>query len=99
MSKGSGFTRQGMARIENRMSLRKHGFLNKALIVVLALWGLSCIVPEFTRVVNDYATLGFEANNAGLVTLVDGSPALEAGIQPGDCIDLKRTSLPDLLAV
>jgi hypothetical protein len=73
--------------------------ITRGLVVILALWGLVVIVPDVARVFADYATLGFEADNDGVISAVDGPPASEAGLAQKDCIDLKRTALPDLLAV
>ena len=72
---------------------------NRSLVLILAFWGLAVIVPDFVRVFKDYGTLGFEADNNGVVTAVDGNPAMDADIRKNDCIDLKRTKLSDLLAV
>ena len=73
----------------------------RALVLVLACWGAALILPEFARVASNYGTLGFEANNDGVVMSVSGAPATDpaADLQPGDCIDLQRTHLADRLAV
>lgn len=73
----------------------------RVLVVTFALWGTGLIVPEFARVVSDYGTLGFAANNDGVVTSVDGPPATDpmVDLHPGDCIDLHQTGLSDRLAV
>jgi len=75
--------------------------LSRGLVIALALWGSCVIAPEFARVFGDYATLGFVANNDGLITAVSGPPATDPGadVHVGDCIDLQRTSLEDRLAV
>jgi len=71
------------------------------LVIALTLWGCVVITPEFARVFGDYATLGFFADNDGVITVVDGSPASDAGanVHVGDCIDFARTPLADRLAV
>jgi len=73
----------------------------RALVLVLALWGAALIVPEFVRVASNYGTLGFEANNDGVITSVDGPPATDPSVDlhPGDCIALHQTELQDRLAV
>ncbi len=84
------------------MRLKLSNTWNRALVVVLALWGAGLIAPEFARVVSNYGTLGFEANNNGVITSVDdGSPATApaADLHRDDCIDLRRTDLDDRLAV
>lgn len=71
----------------------------RALVLILSSWGLVVIAPDVVRVFTDYATLGFEADNDGVISVVDGALAKNAGLRKNDCIDLKRTALPDLLAV
>jgi hypothetical protein len=73
--------------------------VTRGLVLVLAIWGLIVILPDVARVFSNYATLGFEADNDGVISAVDGAPASDAGLQKNDCIDMKRTALPDLLAV
>lgn len=70
---------------------------SRLLLIVLALWGLAMIVPDLARVVQPLGSLGFFANNDGLVYDVEGpfpdqasSPAWRAGIRVGDRIDLER---------
>lgn len=70
---------------------------SRFLLIVLALWGLAMIVPDLARVVQPLGSLGFFANNDGLVYDVEGpfpdqasSPAWRAGIRVGDRIDLER---------
>lgn len=81
------------------MTQERRTLVNRALVIVLTIWGLAVIIPEFARVFIDYATLGFEANNDGLVTVVSGPPASDAGMRRSDCIDLDQTQRRDLLAV
>lgn len=66
-------------------------------LIVLALWGLAMIVPDLIRVVHPLGSLGFFANNDGLIYDVQGpfpdrasSPAWRAGVRAGDRIDLER---------
>jgi len=73
--------------------------VNRAGIIVLGCWGLAVIAPDFDRIFTRYATLGFEADNDGVVTSVSGAPAAGAGIRSNDCIDLAQTARPDLLGV
>jgi hypothetical protein len=76
--------------------------INRILVIALTAWGLAVIVPEFYRVVGNYATLGFFADNDGRITEVqkDGpATAPGADMHEGDCIDLKQTKLADRLAV
>jgi hypothetical protein len=73
--------------------------ITRTLVLILALWGLAVIVPDFDRVFTAYATLGFQADNDGVITAVDGPPASAGGLGENDCVDLRRTALPDLLAV
>ena len=85
---------EGMPMTRDRKTL-----INRALVIVLTVWGLAVITPDFARIFTDYGTLGFEADNDGVVTSMDGPPASVAGISANDCIDLKNTALSDLLAV
>jgi hypothetical protein len=73
----------------------------RGLILGLVIWSVGLIVPELARVPNNYGTLGFEANNDGVIIAVDGPPATDPNVhlKRGDCIDLHRTALPDRLAV
>jgi uncharacterized small protein (DUF1192 family) len=70
---------------------------SRILLIVLTLWGLALIVPDLIRVVQPLGSLGFSANNDGLIYDVDGpfpdeasSPAWRAGIRVGDQLDLER---------
>jgi hypothetical protein len=69
----------------------------RLLLIVLAAWGLLMIVPELVRVAQPLGSLGFFANNDGLIYDVAGpfddeadSPAWRAGIRVGNQIDLER---------
>jgi hypothetical protein len=64
---------------------------------VLTFWALAMVVPDIYRLVEPLASFGFYANNDGLVTDVRGpfhtdaeSPAFQAGMRPGDRLDLTR---------
>lgn len=55
------------------------------------------IVPDFHRLIQPLGSFGFYANNDGLVTDVKGpfpkeedSPAFQAGLRPGDRLDLEQ---------
>ena len=74
-------------------------FWGKILLVLLVLWSLAVIVPELGRVFGNYSTLGFEADNDGVISRVTGQPAVGAGIREGDRIDLAKTSLSGRVAV
>ena len=63
---------------------------SRLLLIALTLWGLAMIVPDLVRVVQPLGSLGFFANNDGLVYDVDGpfpnetaSPAWRAGLRAG----------------
>lgn len=69
----------------------------RLLLIVLAAWGLLMIVPELIRVAQPLGSLGFFANNDGLIYDVTGpfdeeadSPAWRAGIRVGHQVDLER---------
>jgi hypothetical protein len=66
-------------------------------LIVLTLWGLAMVVPDLLRVAQPLGSFGFYANNDGLIYDVVGpfdaegeSPAWQAGIRPGDRLDLTR---------
>ncbi|MGE5260875.1 MAG: hypothetical protein ACM3MH_08345 [Actinomycetota bacterium] len=70
---------------------------NRILVMLLALWGLAMIVPDLVRVVQPLGSFGFYADNNGLIYSVSGafedrqsSPAWNAGLRPGDKLDLER---------
>ncbi len=77
----------------------------RLILIVLTLWGLFMIVPDVIRVAQPLGAFGFYADNDGLIYDVAGpfdeeakSPAWQAGIRPGDRLDLSRLrcSLKDL---
>jgi hypothetical protein len=66
------------------------------LLVVLAAWGLLMVVPDLYRVFSSLASFGLVADNDGVILGVAGpfqspaaSPAVAAGLVPGDRIDLQ----------
>jgi hypothetical protein len=70
---------------------------DRILVILLALWSIAMIVPDFVRVAQPLGSFGFYANNDGLIYDVSGpfpdeasSPAWQAGIRPGDRLDLAR---------
>ena len=70
---------------------------SRLLLIALTLWGLVMIVPDLISVAQPLGSLGFFANNDGLIYDVTGpfddeasSPAWRAGIRVGDRLDLKR---------
>ncbi len=72
---------------------------SRILVMILALWGLALIVPDLVRVVQPLGSLGFYADNDGLIYSVSGpfedraaSPAWQAGLRVGDRLDLDRLS-------
>jgi hypothetical protein len=89
--------------------------VGRLVLVVVTFWALLMIVPDFHRVSQPLASAGFAADNDGWIYDVQGpflsdqaSPAWQAGLRPGDRLDLQAmdcsiglTSQPcmDLLAV
>ncbi len=86
----------------------------RGLLILLAVWALLLVVPDLIRLVRPLGSLGFAADNDGLVYDMQGpfptledSPAWRAGLRHGEHIDLwaMRCTLPpsaaciDLLAV
>lgn len=68
----------------------------RVLLVALAAWGVLMIVPDLYRVFSPLASFGLVADNDGVLVSVAGpfssqakSPAVAAGIRPGDRIDLQ----------
>ena len=61
----------------------------RALVIVLAAWALLVVMPDSLRLVRPLGTLGFVADNDGLVTSVAANgPAERAGVRAGDRIAL-----------
>ena len=72
-------------------------FRGRFLLVVLTLWSLAMVVPDFYRLVHPLGSFGLLVDGDGLVTDVRGpfseetdSPAWRAGMRPGDRLDLAR---------
>ena len=70
---------------------------NRIFLTVFTLWALAMVVPDLHRLFRPLGSFGFYADNGGLVTDVHGpfleeqnSPAFEAGMRPGDRLDLAR---------
>jgi len=70
---------------------------NRIVLVVITLWALAMIVPDLYRLVQPLGSFGFYSNNDGLVTDVHdpfpdeaSSPAFQAGMRPGDRLDLAQ---------
>ena len=70
---------------------------SRLLLIVLTFWGLLMVVPDMLRITQSLGSLGFFANNDGLVYDANGpfpedalSPAWRAGIRIGDRIDLEK---------
>jgi hypothetical protein len=66
-------------------------------LAVLTIWGLAMIVPELYRVIEPLGSFGFFADNNGLIIDVRApfadeleSPAYQAGLRPGERLDLTR---------
>src|SRR5438477_7403364 len=64
-------------------------------LALLTIWALAMIVPELARLVRPLGSFGLYANNDGLVIDVrdpfsdeTASPAYQAGLHPGDRLDL-----------
>lgn len=84
------------------MALIRHEkltLLGKVCVLLLACWALAVIVPDFWRVYGTFGSLGFVANNDGLITDVSAEGRIVPPVTVGDRLDLKRTKLPDLLEV
>ena len=70
---------------------------SRVLLAAFTLWALAMIVPDLYRLIRPLGSFGFYANNDGLVTDVQGpfpdeasSPAFQAGLRPGDRLDLEQ---------
>ena len=88
--------------------------IGRGLLVLLAGWALLLVAPDLIRLARPLGSLGFAADNDGLIYDVQGpfptleeSPAWQAGLRDGEYIDLQamrcvRPAAPtciDLLAV
>jgi hypothetical protein len=70
---------------------------SRILLAAFTLWALAMVAPDFYRLVQPLGSFGFYANNDGLVTDARGpfpteaeSPAFQAGVRPGDRLDLTQ---------
>src|SRR6476661_9399301 len=71
--------------------------LGRALLVALTVWALAMIIPDFYRLYQPLGSFGFNTNNDGIITDVQGpflqqadSPAFQAGLRVGDRLDLEQ---------
>lgn len=86
----------------------------RMMLAALTCWALLMIVPDFSRVIEPLASTGLAADNDGVIYDIKGpfpreedSPAWQAGLRPGDRLDLHamncrtvdQPSCIDLLAV
>ena len=67
----------------------------RLLLLLLTAWALAMVVPDLQRLIRPLGSFGLYANNDGLIIDVRGefaepeaSPALRAGLRPGDRLDL-----------
>jgi hypothetical protein len=74
-----------------------HERASRILLALFTLWALAMVAPDLHRLFRPLGSFGFYANNDGLVTDVRGpfldeetSPAFEAGLRPGDRLDLAQ---------
>src|ERR1700719_4106132 len=70
---------------------------SRVLLVAITIWALAMIIPDLYRLIQPLGSFGFYANNDGLITDVQGpfpdkaaSPAFQAGLRPGDRLDLAQ---------
>lgn len=70
---------------------------SRVVLVAFTLWALAMIVPDLYRLFQPLGSFGFYASNDGLVTDVRGrfpneaaSPAFQAGLRPGDRLNLAQ---------
>ena len=74
----------------------------RTVLVAVAAWALLMIVPDFHRVIQPLASTGFAADNDGWIYDVkepfphqEDSPAWQAGLRPGDRLDLPAMTCRD----
>jgi hypothetical protein len=97
-----------------KAAVARRSLAGRGLLVLLAAWALLLVGPDLIRLVRPLGSLGFAADNDGLIYDVQGpfptladSPAWRAGLRVGDYVDLRamRCTWPpsaacaDLLAV
>src|SRR5271170_1142839 len=71
--------------------------IGRIVLALFTLWALAMILPDLQRLHKPLGSFGFYSNNDGLVTDVQGpfadkadSPAFQAGLRPGDLLDLAQ---------
>jgi hypothetical protein len=64
-------------RLFGSFTLGRTIFLSRCFVIGLAVWAFAVISPDFARVFDDYGTLGFYANNDGVITSVVRLPATD----------------------
>ena len=78
-------------------------FGGRVILVLLALYAVAMIAPDFLRILRPLGSLGLTTDADGLVFEVQGpfaseanSPAWRAGLRAGDRVDLERTRCTEL---
>lgn len=92
----------------------RFGLGGRIVLGLITLWALALVVPDFLRVAHPLGSMGFGADNSGLIYDVQGSfnspaasPAWRAGLRPGEridfaamrCVPLTAPGCASLLAV
>ena len=69
----------------------------RVVLIVLTIWALAMVIPDLYRLARPLGSFGLTANGDGLITDVRGlfldeadSPAWQAGLRPGDRLDLAQ---------
>jgi hypothetical protein len=82
--------------VDGRMPGQKR-IASRILLATFTIWALAMVIPDLYRLVRPLGSFGFYVNNDGLVTDVRGpfpdeaaSPAFQAGLRPGDRLDLAQ---------
>ncbi len=80
-----------------RPDSRRSQWLSRGLMIVLVAWALAMILPDLYRLVAPLDSFGLSADNNGTIfdvrhpfEDVKASPAAQAGIKPGDRLDLRH---------
>lgn len=80
----------------NHQEINRPGLIGRFALAVLLAWALAMIVPDFRRVWEPLASVGFYANSDGLIYDENGpferneqSPSWRLGIREGDRLDLE----------
>ena len=86
----------GSQNIPTKAGRRELTVAGRVLLLALTIWALAMIVPGLHRVIDTLGSFGLTVDNNGIIEDVVSpfasaaeSPAAEAGIAPGDRIDLK----------